>query len=179
MTDEAEIIQGPAIVTRLHRQDRNLTRDTGSKKGWRKLSPLERAYENGQLGNDGHTPKARRDAGMEYGEIFRLSQSSGRDSTDLDRISGAGKGGPFAHAQGQALRQIASIDSHMGRRDRLIVRMVCGQEHFPSEAVAAACGSDSAKRTLPRFREALDALIEAMETARRSGYSAFNLRIER
>lgn len=175
MTDEVDIIQSPAIVTKLHVQDRNLTRDTGSKKGWRKLSPLERAYENGQLGGDGQMPKARRDAGMEYGEMFRLSQSSGRDSTDLDRVSGAGQGLAFAEKQGIALRQIASIDSHMGRRDRLIVRMVCGQEFFPSEAVAAACGSDSAKRTMPRFREALDALIEAMETARRSGYSKFNL----
>jgi hypothetical protein len=44
--------------------------------------------------------------------------------------------------------------------------MVCGENYFPSEAVRMVC-NDYKDTVSARFREALDALIEAMEAVRR------------
>ena len=60
------------------------------------------------------------------------------------------------------------LDYHydMSPRDRQIVRLVCGEGFFPSEAVRQVCADY--KHTIPaRLREALDGLVEAMEAARR------------
>lgn len=47
--------------------------------------------------------------------------------------------------------------------------MVCGENYRLSEAVLSACGKSYSRSVMPRFREALDALIEAVETIRREG----------
>jgi len=50
----------------------------------------------------------------------------------------------------------------------MIVRMVCAEGHFPSDAVRTAC--NDYRHTVPsRFREALDSLIEAIAAAHASG----------
>jgi hypothetical protein len=163
--------EAPAkIDPALHVQDRALSARAGAKKGWRKPSPLEAYYEKGQLGGGDtrYAAIARLEAGLTYAALFQTAQASGRDSTDLSRISGGARGLPLAQAQIEALRALASVQGHMGARDRAIVRMVCGEGYWPSEAVRSVCAGYK-DRVTARFREALDVLIEALETTRRQG----------
>jgi hypothetical protein len=81
----------------------------------------------------------------------------------------SGGGSPsltLSQAQMDAMRELISVESHLGERDRKIIRMVCGFGEWPSKAVAMV-SPDYEKATIPRFKESLDALIEAFETARR------------
>lgn len=165
--------EAPArIDPNLYVQDRALSTGAGAKKGWRKPSPLNAYYEKGQLGGGDarYTALARLEAGLRYAALFATSQASGRDSTDLSRISSSASGLPLAQAQIEALRALAAIEGYMGARDKTIVRMVCGGGYWPSEAVRSVCAGYK-DRVTARFREALDVLIEAMETARRQGVS--------
>lgn len=168
--DAGEEIAAPAVVRSDHVRDRMLSATAGAQKAWRRLSPLEAAFERGQLGGGSPLYDAQRrlQAGEAYARLFALSQSSGRDSTDLDRIAGAGAGDGFSEAQARAVHALGEIDRRMNARDRQIVRMVCAEGHFPSEAVRIAC-NDYRHTVASRFREALDSLIEAMEAARRRG----------
>jgi hypothetical protein len=158
----------PAKLQADHVQDRGLTHVAGAPKGWRRLSPLESAFEKGQLKSDGskYDPVARFNAGKAYEYAWLKTQVSGRDSTDLERIcSGPSVG--LSTVQQDAIRWLVAVHANLGFRDRKIILRVCGEGYWPSEAVAEACGPDFVKATLPRFREALDALIEAIENARR------------
>lgn len=169
---EREQPTGPAVVTQLHVQDRAFRNDqqqiVAGQQAWRRLSPLEACYAKGQLagGSDRYTAQQRLEVGKRYSDIFEASEGSGRDSTQALNVSRSGGGLPLSQAQGEAIRARASIHSHMGERDRLIVMMVCGQGFFPSEAVRTVLG-DYKHTVAARFREALDALADAMETARR------------
>jgi len=171
-TVEREQPETPAKVTHLHVQDRAFRNDAGQivagQQAWRRLSPLEACYAKGQLagGSDRYTAQARFDAGQRYSEIFLTAQSSGRDSTQALNVSRSGGGLPLSQAQSDAIRVLVTIHSHMGAKDRLIVTRVCGEGHFPSAAVREVCG-DYRDTVSARFREALDGLIEAMETGRR------------
>ena len=71
----------------------------------------------------------------------------------------------IGHSQREALRALAAIDARLGERDRRIVRMVCGEGFWPSEAIRAVC-ADYKHTIAARFREALDALVEAFEMGR-------------
>jgi hypothetical protein len=167
MSDQ-ETPQSPAKITALHRQDRELSTVAGAPKGWRKESVLQSVYDRGFLagGSNRYSAMQRRDAGEAYSEIFDTAQASGRDSTQALNISRSHGGLPLSQAQATAIRHLVSIHSHMGERDRRIVWMVCGEGHWPSEAVRSVCADY--RDTVPaRFREALDSLIEAMEMARR------------
>jgi hypothetical protein len=151
-------IEAPAIIAPDHVRDRAYVAgdkpQIAANRAWRRLSPLEQAYLRGQLagGAPRHDAQARFEAGKRYGEMFAIAQSTGRDSTDMDRISRSG--GAHAISDGQA----AAI--------RAIVRLVCGQGFFPSEAVRQVCADY--RHTIPaRLREALDALAEAYESSRR------------
>ena len=139
-------------------------------KGWRRLSPLEQAFLRGQLagGAPAHDAEARFEAGKRYGGMFAIAQSSGRDSTDMDKITGSGAAShSISDSQADAIRRLIQVDMVLSARDRAIVRMVCGQGFFPSEAVRQVCADY--RHTIPaRLREALDALVEAFETVRRA-----------
>jgi hypothetical protein len=66
-----------------------------------------------------------------------------------------------------AFAWLRAVDSGLGEEDRRIVRLVCGEGWFPSEAIRAAFGHDHYKFAIvPRFNEALDHLIEAIAKAR-------------
>jgi len=169
-------VEGPAIIAPDHAQNRPFALETEGKgrpqvapvKGWRRLSPLEQAFLRGQLagGAAAHDAEARLTAGKRYGEMFALAQSSGRDCTDLDRISTSTGSGGVSDSQSAAIRQLIAVDSRMSARDRQIVRLVCGEGYFPSEAVRQVCADY--KHTIPaRLREALDGLVEAFAQARR------------
>lgn len=163
--------QGPAVSSELHQWNRKLFSENGKeiigKKGCRKWSPLEAAYARGQLGAlDSGMARDRLTAGLSYSTLYDTAQSAGRDSTQAFGASRSSGSGGIGNAQADAIMALVAIDSHMGSRDRLIVRSVCGEGHFPSEAVAMVAPG-YAKATTPRFCEALDALCEAMERHKR------------
>ncbi len=167
--DEDEVA-APAALRMDHARDRFLSPAPGAPKGWRRVSPLEAAYERGQLGggNPQFDAQRRLEAGEAYARLHALSQASGRDSTDLDRIGRGRQGDGLSEARARALHTLSEVERRMNARDRLIVRMVCGEGHFPSEAVRTAC-NDYRHTVASRFREALDSLIEAMLSARHAG----------
>lgn len=57
------------------------------------------------------------------------------------------------------------IEDRMGKNDAKLVRMVCDEGFWPSEAVRSI---DPGYRdaTVPRFREAMDALVVAFDPTR-------------
>jgi hypothetical protein len=172
----AEETVGPAIVRAEHVKDRAVAPTAGAPRAWRVRSWLEYAYERGQF-DDGEgnalgrtfRAKHRFAAGETYAKLFMVAQSSGKDSTNLDRIASVSTRAPLTERQAEAIRSLAAIESHMGARDKAIVRMVCGENYRLSEAVLSACGKSYRHSVTLRFREALDALIEALETVRRAG----------
>lgn len=139
-------------------------------------SPLTLAFHRGQLqmGRKGVSDELRYAAGKEYGNLVACLARSGRDSTDMDRIAG-GSGACITEAQADAARKLISIDSHMKPGDRKIIRRVCGEGWQPAEAVREAIGTAYERATIPRLCEALDCLIDAMEAAKKTGYSQFRI----
>jgi hypothetical protein len=164
---------GPAKLHQGHSR-RNLGAGAGAKRGWRNDAehPLTLAYVKGQLirGNEVHTAKQRYDAGEDYRQLFEAMHRSGRDSTDINLVSG-GSGASISQMMIDAVRKIASIESRLKAQDRDIVRHVCGEGWWPSEAVRAACGNHYDKAVIPRFCEALDNLVEAITQARKVRYA--------
>ena len=165
-------VDGPAIVRPEHIRDRILSAVAGTPNGYRVVTwPIQIAYEHGKLAarSGGHDANTRWLAIREYDEIHELALCrSGRDSTDMDVVSG-GSGFPITDAMGEAIKKLISIDSHMASKDRQIVRKLCEGETL-AEAVRQACG-DSFTHTVPaRVRDALDALYEALDAARANGY---------
>lgn len=159
-------VDGPSVVTALHRLDRELTTTAGGPKAWRRLTPLQAAFEKGQLqgGDRRYSPEQRLEAGLLYARKWDQAQTSGKNILDLDRANGSS-----ATGFGPTLKQIeadnwlAAIDKTLGMRNHMIARMVLGEGRWPSEAIFIACRTDSyVKATVPRFNEFLDALIEAI-----------------
>jgi hypothetical protein len=114
-----------------------------------------------------YTAAQRFEAGQNYAEICLLAEGGGgKDSTQALNVNRGGQGFILPQSQQSAIRARIVIESHMGERDRRIVRRVCGEGHEPAAAVKDICG-DYQHTVAARFREALDCLIEAMEQARR------------
>ena len=82
-------------------------------------------------------------------------------------LTWTGAGLSLSQAMADATKRIIAIDSHLKEQVRAIIRRVCGEGWWPSEAVREACGEHYDKAIVPRFCEALDNLIEAIEAARR------------
>lgn len=172
-TDETPTVQGPAVETERHVWRRPATDDKmrpiAGKVACTKLSPLEQAFERGQLkgGNPKYTDVARVVAGTTYARIYNVSEPHGRDSTQALNISRSSTLGANNDSQERAWDSRLAIESYLGQADRTIVRMVCGEDETPAAAVKAAC--NDYRHTVPaRFREALDNLILAMNEALKS-----------
>lgn len=129
--------------------------------------PLDIAYRRGQLDGNKNAGPLRHAAGEIYREWYRISHSSGRDSTQ----GMSGSRGGMAPAFGEASRKLIATDSNLSAKDRKIVRMVCGDGHTPASAVLGTCGAAYERSVTPRFCEALDSLIDAMEAAQNMGWS--------
>jgi len=161
---------GPAKLHAGHAR-RNLGAGAGAKRAWCNDAehPLTLAYVKGQLirGNEIYTAKQRYDAGEDYRQLFESMHRSGRDSTDLDLVSG-GSGLSISQFMVDAVRKIACIESRLKAQDRAIIRHVCGEGWWPSEAVRTACGYHYDKAVIPRFCEALDNLVDAIARTRRA-----------
>jgi len=167
---QEESIIGPAKLHAGHSL-RNVGAGAGAKKAWRNDAehPLLLAFTKGQLirGNERYTSEQRFNAGDEYRRLFETMHRSGRDSTDINLVSGGGAGGSITQDMIDATRRIIAIESNLKKQDRAIIRHVCGEAWWPSVAVREACGEHYDKAVVPRLCEALDNLIEAIEAARR------------
>jgi hypothetical protein len=164
-------VDGPAKITALHVLDRPATdgdmRPITGTAAWRKLTHLQAAYRKGQLqGGKKYTAEDRRDAGQDYTAIFDAAEAPGKDSTQALNAIRGGSGGSSSGALAKASSELACIHSHMGQRDREIIIKICGEGYSPAEAVRHVCG-DYRDTVSARFREALDALCDAMTAARK------------
>jgi len=165
--DETAFV-GPAKLHAGH-SERNVGGTAGAKKAWQNDAehPLSLAYAKGQLirGNERYSSLQRFEAGDQYRRLFEMMHRSGRDSTDINLVSG-GAGEPITEHMVDATRRIIAIDRHLKMQDRAIIRHVCGEGWWPSVAVRDACGEHYDKAVVPRLCEALDNLIEAIDAAR-------------
>lgn len=167
-----EFIDGPAVLTVDYIQNRAFRNDQGKisqNKAWRRVTELDKAFVKGQLkhGNGRYSEKDRLEAGRRYADLCAICAPKGRDSTQALNISSGGFSGTVSIAQAIAAKTIVTVKSHLGGRDRNIIHMVCVEDAAPVDAIKHICG-DYEKTVSARFREALDALIEAFETERRN-----------
>jgi hypothetical protein len=171
---EAEEIVGPAKQHEGHVQHVL----AGGQRGWKNIAehPLTYAFEKGQLtrGSTRYSADDRYRAGTLYRALCETLARSGRDCLDLELISRP-TGFQISDAKANAMHILARIDSQLKSSDRKIVRRVCADGLWPNAAVREACGHDLYEKTaVPRFVEALDELIEAMQAARRREDAATN-----
>lgn len=172
---DQDAIDGPAKIHQFHRK-RNLGLSAGAKSGYENAaeSPLKLAYEKGQLirGNDKYSAQDRFNAGDRYRDIWEAANPKNRDSTNLDIVTGGGGHG-ITESRADAIKQLICIDSHLKPQDRQIIRQVCAYHEWPSKAVREALGGSYDRAAIPRFNEALDCLIDAMQIAKRASYRSF------
>lgn len=173
-------VEAPARIKPGHVRDRTLSPVAGTPKGYRVLSwPIQVAYEAGRLaarGSGQNDANSRWLAISEYCEIYETALCrSGKDSTVMDIVTSGG-GFPISEAMADAIRKLVSIDSHMSRKDRGIVRKLCDGHTLPG-AVRAVCGDDFEDTVAARIRDALDALDEAITAARDGGYRYVRMKL--
>jgi hypothetical protein len=162
--------EAPAKITPDLVKDRGYRGNDGkpsNNKAWRRLSPLQAAMAKNQLSGGEFSAADRFRAGQRYSEIFDTSERSGKDSTQALNVSRGGKlGGGSGQAASEAWDERLFIERLMGARDRTIIRLVCGEGGQPAAAVKQACGDGYKFTAQARFREALDALVEAFDALR-------------
>src|ERR1051326_5608966 len=124
-----EAVAEPARIRPHHVQDRTLSVVAGSPKGYRVRDwPVEIAYEAGRFTtirdeeNGRYNAKTRYDAIDEYNGWIGIGEMrSGRDSTDLDIVSG-GSGLSISQARADAIKKLVATDSRLNDKDRTIIR---------------------------------------------------------
>ena len=159
-------------------QARVLSGRAGAKAGWSRLTVYEREFRLGHLvckERGGAQTRARKRDGRWTGWRRRgPSMPAGRCATpvfpggvDFDRVrSSGGVPGAFVDHQRDAKDFWRRVEQAMGTNDWMICRRVCGENYAVAAAVQAISPGYKFS-TLARFREALDALVEAMKRARR------------
>lgn len=176
-------IETPAKIRPGHVQDRTLSVVAGSALGYRNLegSPIAAAFEEWGLSTRGENwspkfnGKGRWEAICAYDEIHHMANPSGRDSSDMDIVSGGGSF-PIAEAQADAIKKLIAVKSWIPEKDRIIVERLTEGYSLPG-AVRAACNDQFKFSVRARVRDALDALIQAMEAAKRNEWK-FTMRLD-
>lgn len=167
------------MVKEHHQKARPLGPQAGAATGWtvEDVSPIGLAKTRGQLEDpDGKGPRDNPITGemrylamRDFIKLYELAEiRTGKDSTDGDRVSG-GSGYPITEAKADATRQIVSIKSHLALADRTIIQRI-SEGWSLAGAVKEAEGERYVHAVMVRVRTALDALIEAQERAKRSGW---------
>jgi hypothetical protein len=174
----SEAVEGPAVVTAAHTQDRMLSAAAGARKGWSKLTVYEREFRLGHLRcKDQVTKEAleaelRREAdrfaaARAFDLGWQVCTASWPGSGGYDQVKGGGGvPGAFADHQRDAKDFWRRVEQAMGANDWLICRRVCG-ENFSVAAAVTAINPGYRFSTLARFREVLDALVEGMRRVRK------------
>jgi hypothetical protein len=174
-----EVVEAPAVLTTDHVQDRILSPRAGAKKGWSKLAVYEREFRRGALVCKERCTgaAATRDeearaldrfaAARAFDDGWRICNTPFPPGVDYDRVRSKGSGtiGGFADHQREAKDFWRRVQGAMGANDWLICRLVCGEGHSVAQGVMTVSPAYKFS-TLARFREALDALVEAMKRAR-------------
>jgi len=169
--------EAPAVIQADH-VPRNLDK-VGSRSGWKRELDHDRAFRMGHLlckerakvndeAKEREIEKAiyRRDAWEKFTECWLLCQANFPGGSDYNRVRVAGVPGSFCDAQIDTKRFMRAVEANLGSRDWMLCRRVCG-EGWPIAKAVTDISPSYRDSTLARFRECLDALIEAMETARR------------
>lgn len=105
------------------------------------------------------------DAGMVYRALHDLKFRSGRDSTDLDVVSGGGSSTPYTQRQADAMRDLGDIHARLSLTDGKIVENFCGKDYEMTEAVMRITGCHPSG-VIYRLREAVDSLVAVLPTIR-------------
>lgn len=129
-----------------------------------KADPLRPYADSGQINEDQYM------AGDWYAEKLKAMAPSGRDSTNVDRVTGAGSGFPINDTMADATKKLISVDSHLAATDRRILRAILGDGFTATEAVREATGEEGRHYPVPRLREALQSLVRAIPAARSAGW---------
>lgn len=130
-----------------------------------KSNPLRNYADNNQITEEQFL------AGEWYERQYKSMYPGGRDSTDLDRVSGSGSGQLIADVQSDAIKKIIAVESRLSASDRAIVRKVCGDGEEATSAVRIVTRQQSERFPIPRFREALDNLVTAISRSLKNGWS--------
>jgi hypothetical protein len=177
-----EFVDAPAVIGEGHVQDRVLSPRAGAKAGWSRLTVYEREFKLGHLkckercANPAQTREEegraldRYAAARAFDTGWQICCAGFTRGVDYDRISSGGGGvpGAFADHQRDAKAFWRRVEQAMGANDWLICRLVCGEGHSVASAITAISPGYRFS-TLARFREALDALVEAMKRAKSGG----------
>jgi hypothetical protein len=159
-------VDGPAKLHAGHQWDRGLSIVAGAPKGCRNVHESELAMyaARGHLQGGKYTTPERESAGDYYRELFEAMSKSARDSTQLEVTSRSGFDAPVTENQAAAIRTLIKIDRYLSMNDRMLVRLVCTADWTPAHAVKRI-DPKYEDCVAPRFREALDSLIVAIELA--------------
>lgn len=179
-TPVGEPVEGPAVISAAHCQDRVLSASAGARKGWSRLTVYEREFRLGHLRckehcatKEGAEAEARTEAdrfaaARAFDLGFQVCTASWPGSGGYDQVkSSGGVPGAFVDHQRDTKEFWRRVEAAMGANDWLICRRVCG-ENFSVAAAVSAISPGYRFSTLARFREALDALVGAMQVARRA-----------
>jgi hypothetical protein len=178
-----DLVEGPAMIGADHVRDRVLSGRAGAKPGWSRLTVYEKEFHRGHLlckerCNDakGGAVAAREEEGRAldryaaaraFDEGWQICNASFPGGVDFDRIrTSGGVPGAFVDHQRDAKTFWRRVEQAMGSNDWMICRRVCGENYAVAAAVQAISPGYKFS-TLARFREALDALVDAMRRARR------------
>lgn len=172
MTHPKTAIRQPALPRNFEEPPRvveGMVQDiTGANRGryrQTKSNPLRNYADSGQITEEQFL------AGEWYEKQFKAMYPQGRDSTDLDRVTGGGAGLLIAECQADAMRRVIAVDSRLSASDRAIVRMVCGEGNDATGAVRSATKEMSKNYPVPRFKEALESLITAIAKSAKDKWS--------
>ncbi|HUE65388.1 MAG TPA: hypothetical protein VMO78_13530 [Rhizomicrobium sp.] len=171
-------IERPAAIMPDHARDRVLAPGAGAKKGWSRLTVYEREFRRGSLLCKERCTEAastqaekrraldRFEAAKAFDEGWQLCTVSWPGSSGFERVKGgSGTLGAFADHQRDVKEYWRRIEAAMGANDWMILRRVCGANYTIAQAVSAISPAYKFS-TLVRFREALDALVNARGRAR-------------
>ena len=172
-----ERVERPAVVQADHVQARTLSGRAGAKAGWSRLTVYEREFRLGHLVCKEAAARGSREeegraldrlaAARAFDEGWQVCNASFPGGVDFDRVrTSGGVPGAFVDHQRDAKDFWRRVEQAMGTNDWMICRRVCGENYAVAAAVQAISPGYKSS-TLARFREALDALVDAMRRARR------------
>ncbi len=115
--------------------------------------PLSLAWDRGRIDAFQHA------AGTLYRRHYETRHRSGKSSLQL--VSGGASQG-LTDAQCDASQWLKRVEARLGRNDKELIRLTCGEGYAFPEAMALA-GLTGTKRITERMAEALDALAWAIK----------------
>jgi hypothetical protein len=152
---ETHVPRGPDIVI----EDENFANATaGTHTRSRNIGehPVTLAYKRGQIDSEQH------DGAQRLRAFCEAMGRSGKDSTDLERVSSGGEGTPWTATQSAAALELGKIKDRMGGETNpnyVICRAFCGDGYGMADSVRKAAIPFHPNGVVARVCEALDALI--------------------